>query len=196
MSRIVHKFLEPDRFVVGTVGPPGERAFYLQVSAENRTVTLSLEKQHAKALGESIDKMLDDISAMHPDLGLPGQALELDDAKPLEMPVDPEFPLGAIALNWKQESSLVVVDLVSAEGGMITDEALLDDANTNHDVVRIQMSPYRARQFSLRCRRVVLAGRQQCPLCGELMGPTGHLCVRLNGYKQRTPAQLSALLNR
>lgn len=193
MSKVVHEFSEPDRFIVGTVGPPGERAFFLQVSMDGRTVTLSLEKQHAQALGESIDKMLDDISAMNPELHLPGQARELDDTDPLEMPVDPEFPLGAIALNWKQDTTHVVVDLVSAEGGQITDSTLLSDDPT-HEMVRIQLSPDRARQFSLRCRRVVLAGREQCPLCGELMDRNGHLCVRLNGYKQRSASQLAELL--
>lgn len=195
MSRIVHDFADPDRFVVGTIGEPGERAFYLQASHAGVTVTLSLEKQHAKALGESVDKMLDDISATHPDLSLPPSARSLDDSEPLEMPVDPEFPLGAIALNWLPESARVVIDLVSAAGGQITDESLLDETNEDHDVVRIQLSPYSARQFSLRCKRVVEAGRQQCPLCQELLTRKPHMCIRLNGYKKRTAAQIAPLLD-
>lgn len=195
MSRIVHDFADPDRFVVGTIGEPGERAFFLQATRATVTVTLSLEKQHAKALGESIDKMLDDISATHPDLGLPPSARELDDTDPLEMPVDPEFPLGAIALNWMPDKSVVVVDLVSAAGGQITDEALLDETNQDHDVVRIQLTPYAARQFSLRCKKVVEAGRKQCPLCQELLTRKPHMCIRLNGYKQRTAAQIASLID-
>lgn len=194
MSRIVHDFVDPDRFVLGTVGQPGERAFFVQASDGQRTVSLSLEKQHAKVLGESIDKMLNELAQNNPQLELPPSAQQLEDAEPLTMPVDPEFPLGAIALNWSQEGSFVVIDLVSAENGMIADEEILDDENHEHDVVRIQLTPYSARQFSLRCQKVVDAGRAECPLCGELMSAQAHLCVRLNGYHKRSPAELAALL--
>lgn len=195
MSRIVHNFVNPDRFIVGTVGQPGDRSFYLQALDGERVISLSLEKHHAKVLGESIDKMLNELSDNNPQLGLPPSARDLEDSDPLAMPVDPEFPLGAIALNWSQEKSYVVIDLVSAENGAIADEELLDEENQDHDVVRIQLTPHSARQFSLRCQRVVGAGRPECPLCGELIGADAHLCVRLNGYRTRTPAQISALLD-
>lgn len=194
MSRIVHNFVNPDRFVVGTVGRPGERSFFLQALDGERVVSLSLEKHHAKVLGESIDKMLNELAENNPQLSLPPSARDLEDSDPLAMPVDPEFPLGAIALNWSQERSYVVIDLVSAENGLIADEELLDEENHDHDVVRIQLTPHSARQFSLRCQRVVEAGRPECPLCGELIENEAHLCVRLNGYRKRTAAELSALL--
>lgn len=52
MARVIHVFRQPDRFVAGTVGQPGERAFYLQATQEARTVSVLLEKQQVAVLAE------------------------------------------------------------------------------------------------------------------------------------------------
>ena len=44
MSRQLFFFDQPRRFVVGTVGQPGERVFFLQVSDHGRLVSVALEK--------------------------------------------------------------------------------------------------------------------------------------------------------
>ena len=36
MSRAVHEFRDPTRFVVGTVGQPGERVFFVQATESGR----------------------------------------------------------------------------------------------------------------------------------------------------------------
>ena len=45
MPRVIHVFRQPDRFVAGTVGQPGERSFYLQATESARRVSVLLEKQ-------------------------------------------------------------------------------------------------------------------------------------------------------
>ena len=45
MARAIHVFRSPDRFVAGTVGEPGDRAFYLQAIESSRTISVLLEKQ-------------------------------------------------------------------------------------------------------------------------------------------------------
>ena len=40
MSRAIHVFRSPDRFVAGTVGQPGNRTFYLQAVHEARVVSV------------------------------------------------------------------------------------------------------------------------------------------------------------
>ena len=40
----VYAYDPPDRFVAGTVGQPGQRAFYLQATASGRTTSVALEK--------------------------------------------------------------------------------------------------------------------------------------------------------
>jgi uncharacterized repeat protein (TIGR03847 family) len=39
-----------------------------------------------------------------------------------------------------------------------------------------------ARSFVERAVRVVASGRPPCPLCGQPLDPTGHLCPRRNGH--------------
>ncbi|HET8600617.1 MAG TPA: DUF3090 family protein, partial [Segeticoccus sp.] len=41
----VIEFDPPERFVAGTVGPPGQRTFFLQASSGRRLTSVSLEKQ-------------------------------------------------------------------------------------------------------------------------------------------------------
>ena len=44
MPTLVHEFDWPDRVVVGTVGMPGSRTFYLQARSGTRTASVALEK--------------------------------------------------------------------------------------------------------------------------------------------------------
>jgi hypothetical protein len=41
-----------------------------------------------------------------------------------------------------------------------------------------------AREFATRSTRVISAGREPCPLCGEPLDNAGHICVRTNGYRR------------
>jgi len=52
MPTIVHGFDWPDRVVVGTVGQPGSRAFYLQARDGARVAIIALEKQQSAGLAD------------------------------------------------------------------------------------------------------------------------------------------------
>ena len=60
----VVEFDPPERFVLGTVGPPGQRTFFLQASDESRRVQVSLEKLHAQVLAERIGELLDQVAGL------------------------------------------------------------------------------------------------------------------------------------
>ena len=45
MSREVFRYDAPERFVVGTVGEPGQRTFFLQASSGGRVTSVALEKE-------------------------------------------------------------------------------------------------------------------------------------------------------
>ena len=55
----VNEFDPPDRFVAGTVGPPGQRTFFLQASEGRRLSSVSLEKQQVSVLADRINDLLD-----------------------------------------------------------------------------------------------------------------------------------------
>ena len=58
MTRAIHVFRTPDRFVAGTVGEPGSRTFYLQAVHDSRIISVMLEKQQVAMLAERIDALL------------------------------------------------------------------------------------------------------------------------------------------
>ena len=59
---------------------------------------------------------------------------------------------------------------------------IADDDPDGPDLVRVRLTPTRARAFAERALRTIAAGRPPCPLCGQPLDPTGHLCPRRNGY--------------
>ena len=59
-----HEFDWPDRVVIGTLGRPGARTFYLQVRTGPRLVSLALEKQQSALMAEMLDEILDDLMAL------------------------------------------------------------------------------------------------------------------------------------
>lgn len=58
MSRAIHVFRTPDRFVAGTVNQPGNRTFYIQAVHDARVVSVILEKQQVAVLAERIGALL------------------------------------------------------------------------------------------------------------------------------------------
>ncbi len=61
MASVIHSFDPPERFVAGTVGPPGQRTFFLQARAGTRVTSVALEKQQVSVLAERIDELLDEL---------------------------------------------------------------------------------------------------------------------------------------
>ena len=59
--RKVFSHLEPDRFVSGTIGEPGERVFFLQVKSGNNVTSVIVEKSQVAILSERIDTLLNQI---------------------------------------------------------------------------------------------------------------------------------------
>ncbi|MGH3725458.1 MAG: DUF3090 domain-containing protein [Mycobacterium sp.] len=185
MSRSIHVFRTPDRFVAGTVGEPGNRTFYLQAVHESRVVSVRLEKQQVSVLAERIGTLLAEV---HRRFGtaIPPEPEVVEDLDPLAMPVDAEFRVGTMGLGWDAEANSVVVELLAVSETEFDASVVLDDSEDGPDAVRVFLSLEEARQFATRSTRVVSAGRPPCPLCEEPLDPAGHICVRTNGYRRGT----------
>lgn len=187
MPRQVFEFDPPDRFVAGTVGQPGERAFYLQASAGGRLVSVALEKVQVSVLAERLDQLLDEVRRrLGPETGVPESApSELEDVAPLDLPIDAEFRVGTMAIAWDGDTGRVVVEAhaVTEEEDEPVPEPLDDDATEGPDLLRVRLPPARARAFVARATRLVAAGRPPCPLCGLPLDPEGHVCPRQNGHR-------------
>jgi uncharacterized repeat protein (TIGR03847 family) len=183
MSRAIHVFRTPDRFVAGTVGQPGNRTFYLQAVHDERVVSVVGEKQQVAVLAERIGALLLEVSRR---VGppVPPEPNEIDDLNPLVTPVDAEFRVGTMGLGWDSEAQTVVVELLAVSDTEFDASVVLDDTEEGPDAVRVFLTPESARQFATRSNRVISAGRPPCPLCDEPLDPAGHICVRTNGYRR------------
>ena len=167
-----HVFSQPERFVTGTVGEPGERAFYLQLRSSSRLFSVAVEKAQVQAITARIDVMVSEIRKSNPLLTI--EKLAKDDA-PLESPVDAEFQVGAMSLAWDEEQKLICIELYELEE---------DEEDSEGEVVEVNISLGMAAAFSIRSKAVVNAGRIPCPFCGIPIDPRGHLCPRANGYRR------------
>ncbi|HET6908410.1 MAG TPA: DUF3090 family protein [Mycobacteriales bacterium] len=181
MAGQLFDFDQPDRFVAGTVGQPGERTFYLQASGGGRLVSVALEKVQVQALAEKIDELLDEVRRRQGDESAipPTAPRQLEDVAPLEVPIEEEFRVGTLALAWDGDTETVLVEAQSATG----EEEEQPPAEFTGDMLRVRLTPDIARAFARRAQRVVAAGRPPCPLCGNPLDPQGHVCPRQNGHR-------------
>src|SRR6478752_6505264 len=111
MPTRVHEFAWPDRVVVGTIGLPGARTFYLQVRAGTQIVSVALEKQQSALLAEKIDEILDQLSTVEGNpFSVPASTpIELVDNDELEA-VQEQFRTGAMSLGWDPTTAQVVLE--------------------------------------------------------------------------------------
>jgi uncharacterized repeat protein (TIGR03847 family) len=112
MTHQVYEFEPPERFVAGTVGPPGERTFYLQARGGGRVVSVALEKVQVTLLAEKLDELLAEANRRF-GLVLPEAILALPDNDPLEAPIDEEFRVGTLGLAYDVDTSTVVIEAIA-----------------------------------------------------------------------------------
>jgi uncharacterized repeat protein (TIGR03847 family) len=185
MPTLVHEFSWPDRVVVGTIGLPGARTFYLQVRAGKQVVSIALEKQQSALLAENIDEILDQlITVANNPFSIPtGTPIELVDNDPLEA-VQEQFRTGAMTLGWDPTTAQVVIeaypitdDESDVDDDDNDDESSDEDGAIESEMLLVRMPVGTARAFAKRTREIVAAGRPMCPLCGYPMDADGHICT-------------------
>lgn len=176
MPTLVHEYDWPDRVVVGTVGSPGSRTFYLQAREGTRTTSVALEKEQSAVLADTIQRLLDELME-EPDnrYSVPADVpAELVDDDPLDLPVEEEFRTGAMRLTWDPRTAQVIVEAFP----LVDDDDLDPEADEPEpaESLLVKMPVGTARAFAQRTRAVVSAGRPLCPLCGRPVDPDGHEC--------------------
>lgn len=194
----VNEYDLPDRFIADSVGPPGERTFFLQVSLGKRVTSVSLEKQQVSVLGEKLIDLLDQVAD---EVDPEAAAVEPDNA-PMDTPIEDEFRVQSLSLAWEPERKVVVIEALEqavpeelqqlqALGEALEEELpdelaeqLEEEPGGDGEVLRVLLAPAQARGFAQRCARVIEGGRPNCPFCGNPLDPAGHICPRANGYKR------------
>lgn len=164
-------FESVERFVAGTVGQPGERAFFIQARHGNRLVTVAVEKLQVAAIAERLEIIINEFRKNDSSIRL--ITSEIDDA-PLELPIESEFEVGSISISWDESKKMMSIELLE----ILTEE--IEIPNT----LGVQLSISMCSAFIKRSKALIGAGRLPCPFCGMPIDPQGHLCPRANGYRR------------
>jgi uncharacterized repeat protein (TIGR03847 family) len=186
------EMLAPDYFTTGTVGPPGQRVFYLQGREAGRVMTLKVEKEQIAALAEYVAGLL----AKLPDAGTVSTDL------PLLEPVNAVWAVGTLGLGYDESGDRVVVvaneaveqdeepdeeadgeEAQAQETAEQSDDA--PDAASDGATARFLITRAQASAFVERARGLLRAGRPICPMCSQPKDPAGHVCPRSNGHAVR-----------
>jgi uncharacterized repeat protein (TIGR03847 family) len=164
--------LRPDRFLAGTVGPPGSRVFYLQASEASNVVSLRLEKQQVAALAEYLAGILADLPA--------ADEITIGDTELVE-PVIAEWVVGSLAVAYEESEDrvLIVAEELVVENEDDEPSSALDTAPAK---ARFHVTRAQVAYFVRHAVEVVMAGRPACPLCGRPMDPDRHICPKSNGH--------------
>jgi uncharacterized repeat protein (TIGR03847 family) len=188
-------FAAPDLFTAGTIGPLGQRVFYLQAREGNTLVTLKCEKEQVRVLGEYLARLLERLSKP--------SATPAGDLALVE-PVTPAWIVGSIGVGYDEDSDRVVLVIeevtegteaegedeeetaeaeapaeFAAESSPEAEEAASEGDRASG---RVRLTPAQVAAFVGRAQSLIEAGRPTCRLCGRPMNPGGHRCARTNGH--------------
>jgi uncharacterized repeat protein (TIGR03847 family) len=190
---VVHRYDPPERFVAGTVGEPGQRTFFLQARSGSRLTSVALEKQQVLVLAERVDALLDEVMRTEEGATLVPAVTPagMDDAEPLDQPIEEDFRAGTMTLAWDAEANRVVIEVFKfddsddGDAGGDPEPSEEPEVPTPEELLVVSLPPGVARAFSKRAQAVVAAGRPPCQFCGNPLDPAGHLCPRANGFHRR-----------
>lgn len=154
------EFVDPAGFTTGTVGPPGQRVFFLQALDEGQVTSVRLEKQQVSALAEYLGGLLHDLPA----------PTDVPPAPDLVEPVEPKWTVGNIGVAYDNDRDRIV----------IVAEELVEDEHEPGDTLRVIVSRAQVRALIDRAAELIAGGRPPCRLCGAPIDPAGHACPRHN----------------
>jgi len=145
------------RFAAGTVGPRGERVFYLQVSGDSKVMSLRMEKGQVIELANQLDVLLD---------ALPNGDTPVDDDMALVEPVVADWVVDVMLVSYDPDTEQFVIRaeehlLINDPGLTVEDITAMDAAEAKFWVSRAQVAAF------IRCvQHLASAGRPPCPFCG------------------------------
>jgi uncharacterized repeat protein (TIGR03847 family) len=147
-------------------------------------ISVGLEKAQVAVLADRLGKLLVELDRR----GIvedPPTPIEPDET-PLDEPLNEAFRATTLTLGWDGDTERILIE-ARAQGDEVEEEGeslveLDDDDDDGPDVLRVRLSADAARSFVERAFRVIRAGRPPCPLCGNPLDATGHICPRKNGH--------------
>ncbi len=137
-----------DSFTAGTVGPKGQRTFFLQAIANGTTVSLKLEKQQVLAMADHLSNLLADLPEI--------DAQEWTSAPLLVEPIEPMWAVGAMGAMYDTGSDSIVV---------MAEEIVEDPDLERAATATFLLGRAQTLAFIERAHEIVDAGRPPCQWC-------------------------------
>jgi uncharacterized repeat protein (TIGR03847 family) len=154
-----------DYITVGTVGPKGKRMFHLQAGKGSQVVTLTVEKEQARRLGEALSELLDDLNRQRGS-ELSSDAVQLSQYNmDLRDPIEPEFRVAQMGLGYDEDRDLVI--LVAQE--LVILEQDQDPELVRPSVARFWCSRQQMRALSNYAMEIVKQGRADPKSNGRIL---------------------------
>lgn len=173
-----HELDPVTRLTADAIGEPGSRTFLLQAASGPQQVTLLVEKDQVRVLAERVIGWLPELAAEHPEDPGEVRAAEAGDLS-LNQPVEPDFRVGQLALTYDRERDRVVV--IATE--LVPQGGESSEPEPEAREVRLWATRAQLRVMARHGAQVVRQGRPPCPLCGNPLDPTGHVCPAQNGHR-------------
>jgi len=170
------------RLTADAVGTPGQRTFYLQAASGPDQVTLLVEKEQVRRLAESLQSWLPELAADRPEDPDEARVAEAGELA-LSEPLEPDFRVGQLSLSYDPERDRVVVVATELVAGDDEPEELAPEPAPEPQEVRLFVTRPQLRVLARHGSQVVTRGRPLCPLCGNPLDPSGHICPALNGHR-------------
>ena len=165
----VRDFGRVNRFLVGAIGEPGKRTFYLFIESQGLSSWFKCEKGQAAALGE--------------------QGLELLTNMGWDLDEDMVEALVSNALDMPRPSGLGDIPLRVRSMAMRIDSrdrmTLMLKGGGDDEQVMFTITAEQLRAAAILALKAVHSGRAQCAKCLLPEDPDGHYCPSGNGH--RTP---------
>jgi uncharacterized repeat protein (TIGR03847 family) len=160
-----------DLIGVGTIGPPGQRQFYLRASAAGETVVLNCEKYHVQGLLTRMRQLLESQGEEPP----ANEDVDVAPPPPAQ-PGESSWTVGDLGLGYHEARGRFVIVAREVAESEEADPTTLATA-------RFWVTADQVRNFSRQADAVLQGGRPACPHCGLPVDPAGHPCPAANGSR-------------
>ena len=175
--------------MVGSIGEPGDRQFFMQITSSVGTNTIAISKNQLIALVERFDELVREIRrkklASETVINSPFELIN----ESLEFPVEEDFHAGVMGITWESDIERVSLEIqeyseLEEFSDLIQIETDTGDLDFPPDILQANITLGQVKSFVALANRVIDAGRKICPFCGLPIDVSGHLCPRANGYKR------------
>ncbi|MDE0290592.1 MAG: DUF3090 family protein [bacterium] len=156
-----------NRFLVGAIGEPGKRTFYIFIESEGVPSWFKFEKGQAAALGEQGLELLSNLGWTIDEDEVEGLVSDINELPPPSGPEEVILRVRSIAMRIDSRERMTVM--------------LEGDGQEERVVFAITAEQLRA--AAILSLRAVHSGRAQCPDCLLPEDPEGHQCPSSNGHR-------------